>query len=58
MSLQTDNNLPVLAPGDKEKKAARITDENGTVSYVKQQLDSSAALAEKLSVKPMNIVNY
>ncbi|CAH2089768.1 unnamed protein product [Euphydryas editha] len=54
----SNENLPVLAPGDKEKKAAQITDENGTVSYVKQQLDSSAALAKKLSVKPMKIVNY
>ena len=55
--LQTDKNLPVLAPGDKEKKAAQITDSKGTVSYVKQQLESSEALAKKLVVKPMTVIN-
>ncbi|KAL0820211.1 hypothetical protein ABMA28_006133 [Loxostege sticticalis] len=52
----TDPNLPVLAPGDKEKKSAKETDERGTVSYVKQQIDSSAALAERLKVKPMDVM--
>ncbi|XP_023946389.2 uncharacterized oxidoreductase YjmC [Bicyclus anynana] len=52
-----DNSLPVLAPGDKEKKAAQLTDSLGTVSYVKQQIQSSQALAKKLQVKPMEIVN-
>ncbi|XP_047536131.1 uncharacterized oxidoreductase YjmC [Vanessa atalanta] len=51
-----DKSLPVLAPGDKEKNASQLTDSRGTVSYVKQQLDSSAALAKKLSVKPMEVV--
>lgn len=53
----TDKNLPVLAPGDKEKKAAQITDSKGTVSYVKQQLESSEALAKKLVVRPMAVIN-
>ncbi|RVE46248.1 hypothetical protein evm_009138 [Chilo suppressalis] len=52
----TDPELPVLAPGDKEKKAAKETLERGTVSYVKQQIDSSAALAERLKVKPMDVI--
>ncbi|XP_046970030.1 uncharacterized oxidoreductase YjmC isoform X1 [Vanessa cardui] len=51
-----DKSLPVLAPGDKEKKASALTDSKGTVSYVKQQLDSSAALAKRLSVKPMEVI--
>lgn len=50
---QTDPNLPVMAPGDKEKEAAKETDANGTVSYVKQQIESSAELAKRLKVKPM-----
>ncbi|XP_004922450.1 uncharacterized protein LOC114239958 [Bombyx mandarina] len=49
----TDPNLPVMAPGDKEKEAAKETDANGTVSYVKQQIESSAELAKRLKVKPM-----
>ncbi|XP_028166929.1 uncharacterized protein LOC114357507 isoform X1 [Ostrinia furnacalis] len=52
----TDPNLPVLAPGDKEKKSAKETDARGTVSYVQQQIDSSAALAERLKVKPMEVI--
>ncbi|XP_039759202.1 uncharacterized oxidoreductase YjmC-like [Pararge aegeria] len=52
-----DSSLPVLAPGDKEKKAAQLTDSLGTVSYVKQQLECSEALAKKLKVKPMAIIN-
>ncbi|XP_041984817.1 uncharacterized oxidoreductase YjmC-like isoform X2 [Aricia agestis] len=51
----TDPKLPVLAPGDKEKKAAEVTDACGTVSYVPQQIESSAALAERLKVKPMKV---
>uniref|UniRef100_A0A2A4JTQ6 Malate dehydrogenase n=2 Tax=Heliothis virescens TaxID=7102 RepID=A0A2A4JTQ6_HELVI len=51
----TDPNLPVLAPGDKEKKAAAAADATGVVSYVKQQIESSAALAKKLNVKPMEV---
>lgn len=53
--LQTDPNLPVLAPGDKEKKAAADADATGTVSFVKQQIESSAALAARLKVKPMEV---
>lgn len=52
---QTDANLPVLAPGDKEKAAAKATDERGTVLYVQQQIESSAALAKRLNVKPMEV---
>lgn len=52
----TNPSLPVLAPGDKEKLNARIADANGTVSYVKQQIESSAALAKRLNVKPMNVI--
>lgn len=51
----TDPNLAVLAPGDKEKKAAAEAEASGTVSYVQQQIESSAALAEKLKVKPMQV---
>ncbi|XP_069361615.1 uncharacterized oxidoreductase YjmC-like isoform X1 [Maniola hyperantus] len=51
-----DSSLPVLAPGDKEKKAAQLTDSLGTVTYVKQLLESSEALAKKLQVKPMEVV--
>ncbi|CAK1553023.1 unnamed protein product [Leptosia nina] len=50
-----DPNLPVLAPGDKEKKAAAVTDAKGTISYVKQQIDSCAALAERLKITPMTV---
>lgn len=53
--IQTDPKLPVMAPGDKEKKFAAETDKKGTVSYIKQQVNSSAALAKKLKVKPMDI---
>ena len=55
LSFQTDPILPVLAPGDKEKKAAAETDTRGYVRYVKQQIESSAALAEKLKIKPMEV---
>ncbi|KAG6454803.1 uncharacterized oxidoreductase YjmC [Manduca sexta] len=51
----TDPKLPVMALGDKEKKAAKETDCNGTVSYVKQMIESAAALAKKLKVKPMEV---
>ncbi|XP_037962310.2 uncharacterized oxidoreductase YjmC [Plutella xylostella] len=51
----TDPSLPVLAPGDKERKAAADTDCRGTVTYLKQQLQASAALAERLQVKPMAV---
>ncbi|XP_045528379.1 uncharacterized oxidoreductase YjmC-like isoform X1 [Pieris brassicae] len=51
----TDPKSPVMAPGDKEKKAAKATDERGTVSYVKQQIESSAAMAERLKVTPMDV---
>ncbi|XP_026763494.2 uncharacterized oxidoreductase YjmC-like isoform X1 [Galleria mellonella] len=52
----TDPKLPVQAPGDKEKALARQSDARGTVSYVKQQIESSAALAKRLQVKPMDVV--
>ena len=55
LSLQADPKLPVLAPGDKEKKAAAETDARGYVRYVKQQIESSAALAERLKIKPMEV---
>ncbi|CAB3242357.1 unnamed protein product [Arctia plantaginis] len=48
-----DPNLPVLAPGDKEKLAAAKSDETGTISFVPQQIESCLALAKKLKVKPM-----
>lgn len=54
---QTDPSLPVLAPGDKEKLAAKKTDEKGTITYLQQQIDSCEALAKRLSVKPMEIKN-
>lgn len=47
---------PVLAPGDKEKKFAAEVDRIGTVSYVNQQIQSSANLAKKLNVKAMKVV--
>ncbi|XP_038211481.1 uncharacterized oxidoreductase YjmC-like isoform X2 [Zerene cesonia] len=50
-----DPSSPVLAPGDKEKKHAELTDAKGTVSYVKQQIESSAALAKRLKVTPMKV---
>lgn len=46
----------MLAPGDKEREAARHSEESGTVSYVKQQLEASAALAQKLKVTPMTVL--
>ncbi|KAM3956669.1 putative oxidoreductase YjmC isoform 1-T2 [Aphomia sociella] len=52
----TDPSLPVLAPGDKEKKSAKDTDAKGTVSYVKQQIESSMTLAKRLKVEPMNVI--
>uniref|UniRef100_A0A2A4JUX8 Malate dehydrogenase n=1 Tax=Heliothis virescens TaxID=7102 RepID=A0A2A4JUX8_HELVI len=51
----TDPELPVLAPGDKERKAADAVDAAGVVSYVKQQIESSAALAKTLNVRPMEV---
>lgn len=45
----------MLAPGDKEKKEAKEAELRGTVSYVKQQIESSAALAKRLNVKPMTL---
>ncbi|XP_063366677.1 uncharacterized oxidoreductase YjmC [Cydia amplana] len=51
-----DPNLPVLAPGDKERAAAKVCDESGTVSYVQQQLAASEALAKKLKVTPMKVL--
>lgn len=51
-----DPKQPVLAPGDKEKKNASEADKSGTVSFVKQQIESSAALATRLKVKPMEII--
>lgn len=51
--LQMDPNLPVLAPGDKEKSAAAKSDETGTISFVPQQIESCLAIAKKLKVKPM-----
>ncbi|VVC96666.1 unnamed protein product [Leptidea sinapis] len=51
----TDPSLPVLAPGDKEKEFAEKTDSEGSVSYVEQQIKSSAALAKRLNVKPMSV---
>ncbi|KAI8419893.1 hypothetical protein MSG28_008518 [Choristoneura fumiferana] len=51
-----DPSLPVLAPGDKEWEAERQSEESGTVSYVKQQLEASAALAQKLKVTPMTVL--
>ncbi|CAH0590106.1 unnamed protein product [Chrysodeixis includens] len=51
----TDPELPVLAPGDKEKAAAAEADAKGTISYVRQQIESSAALAKRLKVKPMEV---
>ncbi|CAG9563787.1 unnamed protein product [Danaus chrysippus] len=50
-----DEKLPVLAPGDKEKEAAKLTDASGTVSYVEQQIKSSSVLAERLKVTPMEL---
>ncbi|KAJ0173991.1 hypothetical protein K1T71_010137 [Dendrolimus kikuchii] len=52
----TDPNVPVLAPGDKEKMAEKEANIRGTVSYVPQQIESSAALAKRLRVKPMEVV--
>ncbi|XP_026320620.1 uncharacterized protein LOC113230755 [Hyposmocoma kahamanoa] len=52
----SDPSLPVLAPGDKEKKKAKETDECGTVSFVQQQIKSCASLAERLKVKPMEVL--
>uniref|UniRef100_A0A2A4JUW3 Malate dehydrogenase n=1 Tax=Heliothis virescens TaxID=7102 RepID=A0A2A4JUW3_HELVI len=49
----TNPDLPVLAPGDKEKKAA--ADTTSSVSYAKQQIESSASLAKRLNVKPMEV---
>lgn len=46
----------MLAPGDKEKEAAKKTEERGTVSYVEQQIKSSAELAKRLNVTPMTVV--
>lgn len=51
----TDPKLPVLAPGDKEKQSATDTDARGYVTYVKQQIESSAALAKRLNIKPMDV---
>ncbi|CAB3242359.1 unnamed protein product [Arctia plantaginis] len=48
-----DPNLPVLAPGDKEKAAVLKSDQTGTVSFVQQQIDSCLALAKRLKVKPI-----
>lgn len=53
--VQTDPSLPVLAPGDKERAAAKKADEDGTVTYVQQQIESSMALAKRLKVKPMEL---
>lgn len=54
--LQTDPSLPVLAPGDKEKMAENQANISGTMSYVSQQIESSAALAKRLKVKPMELI--
>lgn len=51
-----DPNLPILAPGDKEKSAAAKSDETGTISFVPQQIESCLALAKKLKVKPMECI--
>ncbi|XP_075981473.1 putative oxidoreductase YjmC isoform X2 [Anticarsia gemmatalis] len=51
-----DPKLPVLTPGDKEKMECSRVDKCGTLSFVKQQIESSAALAKRLNVKPMECV--
>lgn len=45
----------MLAPGDKERKAAENTDREGVINYLQQQIDSSIALAKRLGVKPMEL---
>lgn len=48
-----DPRLPVLVPGDKERAAWCATEEQGSVTFVRDLIESSEELAKKLKVKPM-----
>ncbi|KAF5302680.1 hypothetical protein FQA39_LY10176 [Lamprigera yunnana] len=48
-----DPNLPVLIPGDPEKKYKDSVDKAGGVKYVVNQMETCAKLAQELNVKPL-----
>ncbi|KAJ8718044.1 hypothetical protein PYW07_005974 [Mythimna separata] len=51
----TDPCLRVMCPGDKERKNEQEAECTGTVSYTPSQIKTSAALAKKLNVTPMQV---
>ncbi|XP_034835191.1 (2R)-3-sulfolactate dehydrogenase (NADP(+))-like [Maniola hyperantus] len=48
--------LPVLAPGDKERKNAKITNARGTIVYPQSQIDSAKLLAERIGIQPLEFI--
>ncbi|XP_038211297.1 (2R)-3-sulfolactate dehydrogenase (NADP(+))-like [Zerene cesonia] len=52
-----DPALPVLAPGDKEKKNEKLTRASGTIIYPQGQIDSYNKMAERIGVKPIKVVS-
>ncbi|XP_072942972.1 uncharacterized protein [Epargyreus clarus] len=51
-----DPSLPVLAPGDKEKKNGDVTKKRGTIIYPQGQLDTYARMAARIGVEPLKVV--
>ncbi|KAM3956708.1 putative oxidoreductase YjmC [Aphomia sociella] len=51
-----DPQLPVLAPGDKERINAEQTKKRGTIVYPEAQIGCCNTMAQKIGVKPLHVV--
>ncbi|XP_028043945.1 uncharacterized protein LOC114253309 isoform X2 [Bombyx mandarina] len=51
-----DPKLPVLAPGDKERKNYAETQKRGTINYPQKQYEAYFKMANRIGIKPMQIV--
>ncbi|KAL4721339.1 hypothetical protein ACJJTC_006485 [Scirpophaga incertulas] len=50
-----DPSLPVLAPGDKERKQAEETTKKGTINYAPNVIEHYLKLAKEIGVEPMKV---
>ncbi|XP_059059643.1 (2R)-3-sulfolactate dehydrogenase (NADP(+))-like [Achroia grisella] len=51
-----DPELPVLAPGDKERINAEQTTKRGSIIYSESQIESCDTMARKIGIKPLKVV--
>ncbi|XP_052755782.1 uncharacterized protein LOC113521987 [Galleria mellonella] len=51
-----DPSLPVLVHGDKERTNIEQTRRRGTINYPQKQIDTTNALANRIGVKPLQVL--